>query len=33
MKIKFSIQAADGSPIKQEIYNTINRLPAAGDRR
>ena len=28
MKIKFSLQAADGSPIKQEIHNTINRLPS-----
>jgi hypothetical protein len=27
MKIKFSIQAADGAPIRQEIYHTINRVP------
>ena len=27
MKIQFRIKAADGSPIRGEVYNTINRLP------
>jgi hypothetical protein len=27
MKIKFKIQAADGSPVEQEIHNTIHRVP------
>lgn len=27
MKIKYKITAADGRPVDQEIYNTINKLP------
>jgi hypothetical protein len=27
MKIKFRIRAADGAPISQEIWHTINRVP------
>ena len=26
MKIKFALTAADGSPVAQEIYNTIHRV-------
>ena len=36
MKIKYRITAADGRPVNQEIYNTINKLPgtkAAADTR
>jgi hypothetical protein len=29
MKIRINIKAADGTPIEQEIYNTINAVPAA----
>ncbi len=29
MKIKFSFDAADGTPIAQEIYGTIHKLGAA----
>ena len=29
MKIKYNISAADGSPLKQEVYNTIHRVPSA----
>jgi glucose/arabinose dehydrogenase len=28
MKIKFGINAADGTPMNQEIYSTIHRIPA-----
>ncbi len=28
MKVKFKINAADGTPINSEIHNTINRVPA-----
>ncbi len=27
MKIKYNLQAADGSEIKQEVFNTIHRVP------
>jgi hypothetical protein len=30
MKIKYKIQTADGKTLDQEIYNTINKLPAGG---
>jgi hypothetical protein len=26
MRIKYAIEAAAGSPLRQEIFNTINRL-------
>jgi hypothetical protein len=29
MNIKYNIKAADGSPIKSEIYNTINKVPGS----
>ena len=29
MKIKYKLTAADGRPVDHEIYNTINKLPAA----
>ena len=32
LKIKFSIDAADGSSISQEIYGTIHKLGAARNR-
>jgi len=28
MKIKFSVKAADGAAIKEEIYNTVHKVPA-----
>ena len=28
MKIKFTLKAADGSPINQEIYNTTHKVPS-----
>ena len=27
MKIRFRLKAADGAPVEQEIYCTINRVP------
>jgi hypothetical protein len=29
-KIKFSVQAEDGTRVEQEIYHTINKVPATG---
>jgi hypothetical protein len=30
MKIKYKIQSADGSAVDQEVYSTVNQLPAEG---
>lgn len=30
MRIRFRLKAADGAPVEHEIYNTINRVPEAG---
>ena len=27
MKITFNLKAADGTPIKQELFNTIHKVP------
>ena len=29
MRIKYSLKAADGSPVASEIHNTINRVPSS----
>jgi hypothetical protein len=29
MNIKYNVKAADGTPVKSEIYNTINRVPGS----
>jgi hypothetical protein len=29
MNVKFNLKAADGSPLKSEIYNTINKVPGS----
>jgi hypothetical protein len=33
IKIRFSINAADGAPLSQEIYGTIHKLGAAKNQR